>query len=130
VASSQAVGGLILRYGRGRGWVGSRWAEIIPVAAAVGAFGLAGARGGSGFIAAFVGGTTYGWVTKRADATQFTEELGGTERFTLIVFGGGARNVLVRDRSCRNRLRRAQSHGCAHDSGCHRDAGRSRGQTG
>ena len=83
------AGGVILRYGRRRGWVGERWAEIIPVAAAVGAFGLADARGGSGFIAAFVGGTMYGWVAKRADdTTQFTEELGGVlNALTLIVFG-------------------------------------------
>jgi sodium/hydrogen antiporter len=84
-----AAGGLILRFGRGRGWIGSRWSEIIPVAAAAGAFGLADARGGSGFIAAFVGGTMYGWITKRADdTTQFTEELGGVlNALTLIVFG-------------------------------------------
>jgi NhaP-type Na+/H+ or K+/H+ antiporter len=94
-----AAGGLILRFGRERGWVGERWAEIIPVAAAVAAFGLADARSGSGFIAAFVGGATYGWITKRADdATQFTEELGGVlNALTLIVFGAAVLGSLWSD---------------------------------
>ena len=56
----------------------------------MGAFGIADARGGSGFIAAFVGGMVYGRIVRPdADAAAFSEELGGVlNGVTLIVFGG------------------------------------------
>ena len=91
------VGGVIagvtaasmLRAARARGWIEGHWAQVVPVIAAVGAFGIADAHGGSGFIAAFVGGVGYGRIVHPdADAAAFSEELGGVlNGVTLIVFG-------------------------------------------
>jgi NhaP-type Na+/H+ or K+/H+ antiporter len=71
------------------GWVERRWLEIVPVATAVAAFGIADTRGGSGFIAAFVGGAVYGRVVGRdVEAEEFSEELGSVlNGLTLLVFG-------------------------------------------
>ena len=78
-----------LRAARSRGWIEGHWTQVVPVIAAVGAFGIADARGGSGFIAAFVGGVVYGrMVQPQPDAAAFAEELGGVlNGITLIVFG-------------------------------------------
>jgi NhaP-type Na+/H+ or K+/H+ antiporter len=61
----------------------------MPVVGAVGSFGIADARGGSGFIAAFVGGVVFGIIAgPRADVAAFSEELGSLlNGLTLIVFG-------------------------------------------
>ena len=83
------VAGCVLRAARSRGWIEARWIPVVPVIAAVGAFGIADARGGSGFIAAFVGGAVFGRIAGReADAAAFSEELGSVlNGVTLIVFG-------------------------------------------
>jgi NhaP-type Na+/H+ or K+/H+ antiporter len=72
-----------------RGWMAGRWTQIVPVAGAAAAFGLADTRGGSGFIAAFVGGVAFGIVTGRdGGSPQFAEEIGAVlSGLTLIVFG-------------------------------------------
>ena len=68
----------------------------MPVIAAVGAFGIADSRGGSGFIAAFVGGVVFGRIAGReADAAAFSEELGGVlNGVTLVVVGAGVLGAL------------------------------------
>ena len=83
------VAGWVLRGARSRGWIETRWIPVVPVMAAIGAFGIADARGGSGFIAAFVGGAVFGRIAGRdADAAAFSEELGAVlNGVTLIVFG-------------------------------------------
>jgi NhaP-type Na+/H+ or K+/H+ antiporter len=83
------VAALAVRASRKRDWVEGRWLEIVPVVTAVAAFGIADSRGGSGFIAAFVGGAVYGRIVGReVDAAAFSEELGGVlNGITLIVFG-------------------------------------------
>jgi len=83
------VAAIAVRASRDREWVEGRWLEIVPVATAVAAYGIADARGGSGFIAAFVGGAVYGRIVGRElDAAAFSEELGGVlNGITLIVFG-------------------------------------------
>ena len=83
------VAGCVLRAARSRGWIEARWIAVVPVIAAVGAFGIADSRGGSGFIAAFVGGAVFGRIAGReADAAAFSEELGSVlNGVTLIVFG-------------------------------------------
>ena len=45
---------------RNRGWIEEHWLEVVPVIAAAGAYAIADSLGGSGFIAAFVGGVLYG----------------------------------------------------------------------
>ena len=91
------VGGLVagvvaayaLRGAQARGWIEGHWIQIVPVIAAVGAFAIADAHGGSGFIAAFVGGAVFGRISGRdANAAAFSEETGGVlNGATLIVFG-------------------------------------------
>jgi NhaP-type Na+/H+ or K+/H+ antiporter len=91
------VGGLVagtatagaLRYSRARHWMEGHWAQVMPVVGAAGSFGIADVRGGSGFIAAFVGGVAFGIVARAdTDVAAFSEELGGVlNGLTLIVFG-------------------------------------------
>ena len=55
LVAAQAV-----RFSKNRGWIEEHWLEVVPVVAAAGAYGIADSLGGSGFIAAFVGGALYG----------------------------------------------------------------------
>ena len=71
-------GGLLFRLAERRGWLGSDWRQILPLAAAVLAFAISGGLGGSGFIAAFVGGWLFGRASgEHGAASLFTEETGG-----------------------------------------------------
>jgi NhaP-type Na+/H+ or K+/H+ antiporter len=83
------VAAAAVRASRRRGWIEDHWLEVVPVIAAAAAFGIADSRGGSGFIAAFVGGALYGRIAGReADPAAFSEELGGIlSGITFIVFG-------------------------------------------
>jgi len=82
--------GVVLRVARDRGWIERHWIGGVPGIAAAAAFGIADASGGSGFIAAFIGGAVFGAVTGRdTGGAQFAEEVGGVlNGVTLIVFGG------------------------------------------
>ena len=86
------------RYGRGGGcrvraghrFVDDVWLQVVPVAAAVLAYSVADALGGSGFIAAFVGGMIFGGLRRRhgGEMGYLIEELGGVlNAITFIVFG-------------------------------------------
>jgi NhaP-type Na+/H+ or K+/H+ antiporter len=98
------IGGLVagaatafaLRYSRARHWMEGHWAQVMPVVGAAGSFGLADVRGGSGFIAAFVGGAVFGIIAGAdADVAAFSEELGGVlNGLTLIVFGAAVLGAL------------------------------------
>jgi sodium/hydrogen antiporter len=66
------------------------WRQIIPVAAAVLAYGIALALGGSGFIAAFTAGAMFGLMAHENSTTamRFTEETGALfSGITFLVFG-------------------------------------------
>jgi NhaP-type Na+/H+ or K+/H+ antiporter len=66
------------------------WLQVIPVAAAALAYGLAAGLGGSGFIAAFLAGGIFGGlVSEESDrASRFNEELGGLlGGVTFLLFG-------------------------------------------
>jgi NhaP-type Na+/H+ or K+/H+ antiporter len=80
---------LALRWARAHGSIESHWTQVVPVIAAVAAYGMADAYGGSGFIAAFVAGVAFGRVAgPDAWNAAFSEELGGLlNGVTLIVFG-------------------------------------------
>ena len=54
---------------RGDGLIDDAWRQVIPAAGAALAYGVAAALGGSGFIAAFVGGATFGWRSSAIPAT-------------------------------------------------------------
>ena len=94
VAGALAAGAL--RLARARHSIEGHWAQVLPVVGAAGSFGLADARGGSGFIAAFVGGMAFGIVAGAdASAAAFSEELGGVlSGLTLIVFGAAVVGAL------------------------------------
>jgi NhaP-type Na+/H+ or K+/H+ antiporter len=84
------VGGLVLRVAQDREWIERHWIGVVPVITAAGAFGIADSLGGSGFIAAFVGGAVFGTLTRRAPSgAAFAEEIGGVlNGVTLVMFGG------------------------------------------
>ena len=71
------LGGLALRSCAGHGWVAGTWLQIPIIALALLCFGLAQWLGGSGFIACFVGGLTFGGMTKQ-HKDQFLESAEGT----------------------------------------------------
>jgi len=71
------LGGLALRTCAARGWVAGTWLQIPIIALAFMCFGLAQWLGGSGFIACFVGGLTFGGLT-RTHKDQFLESAEGT----------------------------------------------------
>ena len=73
-----ALAGLIVRFSGARNLIDEAWGQIIPVAAAVLAFGAAVALGGSGFIAAFLAGALFGLIEPREGerTMRFTEEAG------------------------------------------------------
>ncbi len=88
-----AAGGLaaaVVILAGGRHLIDDEWRQIIPLAAAVLAYGIANALGGSGFIAAFVAGALFGLLAgdKVAGMTRFTEETGAVlDGVTFLVFG-------------------------------------------
>jgi NhaP-type Na+/H+ or K+/H+ antiporter len=70
--------------------VGGSWLQVVPLAAAGLAFGLADPIGGSGFIAAFVGGFVFGALRRRSggEVGHLIEEMGEVfNGVTFIVFG-------------------------------------------
>ncbi len=74
----------------GRHLIDDAWRQIIPVAAAVLAYGIAVDLGGSGFIAAFVAGALFGLIAREnvASTMRFTEETGAAlDSVTFLVFG-------------------------------------------
>lgn len=90
IVAGALAAALVLVGGRLRSMSGD-WNQIVPVAGAALAFGSAEAVGGSGFIAAFVGGIVFGGIRRRrgghvADSLleQAGDVLGG---ITFVVFG-------------------------------------------
>ena len=85
-----ALGGLLFRFADRRVWIGGEWRQIVPLAVALLAYAIALSLGGSGFIAAFVGGMAFGRVSgaRGSVVTLFTEEAGGFfAAVTWIGFG-------------------------------------------
>jgi sodium/hydrogen antiporter len=89
VAAGVLAASIVIHAGR-RGLIDDAWRQIVPVAAAALAYGIAIGLGGSGFIAAFVAGILFGALL-RDDATgtmRFTEEAGALlDTITFLVFG-------------------------------------------
>ena len=81
---------IVIRLGVPRRLLDPIWLQVVPVAAAALAYGLAVWMGGSGFIAAFVGGAVFGGLRREAggDVTLFLEETGGLlGAVTFVLFG-------------------------------------------
>jgi NhaP-type Na+/H+ or K+/H+ antiporter len=70
-------------------WAGGGWEQVVPLAAALASYALADWWGGSGFIAAFVGGLVFGTLYREhEEAGRLLEEAGSvTNAVTFIVLG-------------------------------------------
>ncbi len=84
-----AAAAVVVVAGR-RGLVQPAWLQVAPVAGAALAYTSADAAGGSGFIAAFVGGVVFGGLRRRmgGEVGYMVEELGALlGAATFVVFG-------------------------------------------
>lgn len=89
VAAGVVAAAVVVIGGRMRS-VDDTWLQVVPAAAAVLAYGLADGLGGSGFIAAFLGGMVFGGLRRRhgGEVGYLIEELGGVlNAVTFIIFG-------------------------------------------
>jgi sodium/hydrogen antiporter len=80
----------VVRFADRRNLITGSWLQIVPIAAAGLAYGVAAALGGSGFIAAFVAGAIFGALVSRESeqASRLSEELGGLlGGVTFLIFG-------------------------------------------
>jgi NhaP-type Na+/H+ or K+/H+ antiporter len=89
------LGAVLLAGALARGLADALWARVGVAAIAVATYALATPLGGSGFIAAFVGGAVFGGVTRRTrladdlpEHVSLVEELGSVlSAATFVVFG-------------------------------------------
>lgn len=92
------LGGLVFRAADRRDWIGREWRQVVPLTAALLAFTIAVTLGGSGFIAAFVGGLAFGRFSgERGSAvTLLAEDAGGfLAAVTWIGFGALALTLAI-----------------------------------
>ena len=90
-AAAGAIGAAVVVLGARHGLVERSWLQVVPAASALLAYTSATAVGGSGFIAAFVGGMVFGGLRRRVggEVGYLMEQLGGMlGAVTFIVFGG------------------------------------------
>jgi len=91
-------GALLFRLAERRGWIGGEWRQVVVLATALLAYAFAVTLGGSGFIAAFVGGLAFGRFSDQQGSavTLFTEEAGGLlAAVTWIGFGALALGIAL-----------------------------------
>ena len=84
------VGAWLIQHSAERGWITETWRQLPVVALAVAAFALAQVLGGSGFIAAFVGGLLFGALVKEHKHRLLLAAEGTGDTLALItwvVFG-------------------------------------------
>jgi NhaP-type Na+/H+ or K+/H+ antiporter len=89
-AASGLLVSLVVRFAGRRQLITESWLQIVPVAGAAFAYGLAAALGGSGFIAAFLAGALFGTLLKRESeaSIRLSEEIGQLlNGVTFVVFG-------------------------------------------
>jgi NhaP-type Na+/H+ or K+/H+ antiporter len=87
VVAGVLAAGVVVVAGR---FVESAWLQVVPLAGAALAFGIADPIGGSGFIAAFVGGAVFGGLRNRrgGEVGYLLDEVGGLfNAVTFVVFG-------------------------------------------
>jgi len=85
-----AAAGAVVRLGAPRRLIDEAWRPLVPIAAAILAYGIADALGGSGFIAAFIAGGLFGAIARPGAAGEmhFTEQAGALlGAVTFLVFG-------------------------------------------
>jgi NhaP-type Na+/H+ or K+/H+ antiporter len=80
----------IAGFGHRRDLISGSWLQVIPIAGAGLAYGVAAALGGSGFIAAFGAGAIFGALvpSESEEASRLSEEIGGLlGGVTFLIFG-------------------------------------------
>ena len=81
---------VVVIHAGGRRFIDATWLQVVPLAGALLGYGLAEAIGGSGFIAAFVGGMAFGGLRRHrgGDVSYLMEQTGAVlAAVTFIVFG-------------------------------------------
>ncbi|MFN8160431.1 MAG: cation:proton antiporter [Solirubrobacterales bacterium] len=89
LAAGLLIGAVVTLTAR-RDLITGSWRQVVPAAGAALAYGTASALGGSGFIAAFVGGIAFRSALGRdpEEVNRLTEELGGVlNGVTFVIFG-------------------------------------------
>ena len=89
VAAGLLIAAIIREAGR-RDWISGAWKQVVPAAGAALAYGIASALGGSGFIAAFVGGIVFRLALGRdpEELNRLSEEVGSVlNGVTFVLFG-------------------------------------------
>jgi sodium/hydrogen antiporter len=92
------VGGLAARLARRYGLMESAWSQILPVATAGLAYGLASPPGGSGFIAAFVAGFAFGKLhhDSEGQTSYLLDQFGElANSVTFLVFGAAIAGTVL-----------------------------------
>ena len=87
--AGSAAAAVVVVAGR-RGLISAAWLQVVPLAGAALAFGIAQPIGGSGFIAAFVGGAFFGGLRRRegGEVLYLIEQTSAVlAAVTFIVFG-------------------------------------------
>ncbi len=84
-----ALGALALRVALRHALVSDEWIQVVPIASAGLAYGIAAPLGGSGFIAAFVGGLAFGALRGAEEHRTFVADVTGLvlSALTFVVFG-------------------------------------------
>ena len=96
------VGAFLMRLSESKGWSSNSSRQFAALAFALLAYGGAVALGGNGFIAAFVGGISFGAVNHQlaTEAVEYTEKTGVLLTFGVwFVFGAVIAPVLISDGS-------------------------------
>ena len=89
-AAAGLVTAAVVAIGDRRDLISGPWLQLIPIAGAALAYGIAVALGGSGFIAAFIAGVVFGALVSRESeqASRLSEELGDLlGGLTFLIFG-------------------------------------------
>jgi sodium/hydrogen antiporter len=89
VVAGLLIAAIIAQAGR-RDLIAGPWRQVIPAAGAALAYGIASGLGGSGFIAAFVGGMVFRGALRRdpEEMNRLSEEVGNVlNGITFILFG-------------------------------------------
>jgi sodium/hydrogen antiporter len=84
------VAAAVVAIGSRRDLISGSWLQVIPIAGAGLAYGVAAGLGGSGFIAAFLAGAMFGALVPREseEASRLNEEVGGLlGGVTFLIFG-------------------------------------------
>jgi NhaP-type Na+/H+ or K+/H+ antiporter len=85
-----AAAAVVVIHAGGRRFIDATWLQVVPLAGALLGYGLAEAIGGSGFIAAFVGGMAFGGLRRHrgGDVSYLMEQTGAVlAAVTFVVFG-------------------------------------------